>query len=305
MGSWRGTRSAILSRLARPRRRRWLSGSGRGGERRKAEVRPASGLVGVVQGCRRERTFGGRLRTRHRAAGLPGERSVRPHRLTSSPASDPSTAGSSPATARRSLPPDSRTNHRLRWRGHPTCGRWRRGGTSGPGDRRAANIRCAAPARARPGKGSTTEADGTPATRPPVSPYNDDGSRKPPVPDPFKNDYPIPGDPDYQPDAPSNAETGPTSSSADNINDPSPGPDGSPDQELPAEDNDRTGEPDSQELKERRLSQITDQAVRDAVKPKAATPTATTASKASPPPCAASKRNSSMVTWPTRQRSMH
>ncbi len=32
----------------------------------------------------------------------------------------------------------------------------------------------------------------------PSSPYNDDGSRKPPVPDPFKNDYPIPGDPDYR-----------------------------------------------------------------------------------------------------------
>jgi hypothetical protein len=95
----------------------------------------------------------------------------------------------------------------------------------------------------------------------PSSPYNDDGSRKPPVPDPFKNDYPIPGDPDYQADAPSSAETGPTSSSADNINDPSSAPDRSPDQELPAEDKDRTGEPDSQELKERRLSQITDQAV--------------------------------------------
>jgi hypothetical protein len=95
----------------------------------------------------------------------------------------------------------------------------------------------------------------------PSSPYNDDGSRKPPVPDPFKNDYPIPGDPDYRADAPSNAETGPTASSADNINDPSSAPDRSPDQELPAEDKDRTGKPDSQELKERRLSQITDQAV--------------------------------------------
>ncbi len=93
----------------------------------------------------------------------------------------------------------------------------------------------------------------------PSSPYNDDGSRKPPVPDPFKNDYPIPGDPDYQPDAPSNTETGPTS--AGNINDASSAPDGSPDQELPTEDGDRTGEPDSQELKERRLSQITDQAI--------------------------------------------
>jgi len=33
----------------------------------------------------------------------------------------------------------------------------------------------------------------------PSSPYNDDGSRKPPVPDPFEHDYPIPGDPDYEP----------------------------------------------------------------------------------------------------------
>jgi len=33
----------------------------------------------------------------------------------------------------------------------------------------------------------------------PSSPYNHDGSRKPPVPDPFEHDYPIPGDPDYRP----------------------------------------------------------------------------------------------------------
>jgi hypothetical protein len=36
----------------------------------------------------------------------------------------------------------------------------------------------------------------------PSSPYNDDGSRKPPVPDPFEHDYPIPGDPDYEPGTP-------------------------------------------------------------------------------------------------------
>ena len=41
----------------------------------------------------------------------------------------------------------------------------------------------------------------------PSSPYNDDGSRKPPVPDPFKNDYPIPGDPDYRDDLPCNSES--------------------------------------------------------------------------------------------------
>src|SRR5262249_34542571 len=33
----------------------------------------------------------------------------------------------------------------------------------------------------------------------PSSPYNDDGSRKPSVPDPFEHNYPIPGDPDYRP----------------------------------------------------------------------------------------------------------
>jgi len=36
----------------------------------------------------------------------------------------------------------------------------------------------------------------------PSSLYNDDGSRKPPVPDPFEHDYPIPGDPDYEPGTP-------------------------------------------------------------------------------------------------------
>jgi hypothetical protein len=35
----------------------------------------------------------------------------------------------------------------------------------------------------------------------PSSPYDGDGSPKPPVPDPFEHDLPIPGDPDYQPDA--------------------------------------------------------------------------------------------------------
>jgi len=37
----------------------------------------------------------------------------------------------------------------------------------------------------------------------PSSPYKGDGSPKPPVPDPFKNELPIPGDPGYQPDTPS------------------------------------------------------------------------------------------------------
>ena len=34
----------------------------------------------------------------------------------------------------------------------------------------------------------------------PSSPYNDDGSRKPPLPDLSKYELPIPGDPDYRPE---------------------------------------------------------------------------------------------------------
>src|SRR5215468_2303701 len=36
----------------------------------------------------------------------------------------------------------------------------------------------------------------------PSSPYNDDGSRKPPPPDLSVYELPIPGDPDYQPEVP-------------------------------------------------------------------------------------------------------
>jgi hypothetical protein len=43
----------------------------------------------------------------------------------------------------------------------------------------------------------------------PSSPYNGDGSRKPSAPDPFQNDSPIPGDPDYRPDTPSTPEADP------------------------------------------------------------------------------------------------
>jgi hypothetical protein len=69
----------------------------------------------------------------------------------------------------------------------------------------------------------------------PSSPYNDDGSRKPPVPDPFEHDYPIPGDPDY---APADDDAG---------------------WELPSGDRERIRDPDSQEQPERRLSQIIDE----------------------------------------------
>ncbi|HUZ53627.1 MAG TPA: hypothetical protein VMU94_14010 [Streptosporangiaceae bacterium] len=34
----------------------------------------------------------------------------------------------------------------------------------------------------------------------PSSPYNSDGSRKPPVPDPFSGELPIPGDPGFRPE---------------------------------------------------------------------------------------------------------
>src|SRR5215831_15849207 len=44
----------------------------------------------------------------------------------------------------------------------------------------------------------------------PSSPYNDDGSRKPPVPDPFEHDYPLPSDPDYRPGTLSTPKVGPS-----------------------------------------------------------------------------------------------
>ena len=41
----------------------------------------------------------------------------------------------------------------------------------------------------------------------PSSPYNADGTRKPPEPDHSDREYPIPGDPDYRPDTPEAADT--------------------------------------------------------------------------------------------------
>src|SRR5262245_3823125 len=55
----------------------------------------------------------------------------------------------------------------------------------------------------------------------PSSPYNDDGSRQPPVPDPFEHDYPIPGDPDYRPDTPTTRDAGrPPGDLSNDANDP-------------------------------------------------------------------------------------
>lgn len=78
----------------------------------------------------------------------------------------------------------------------------------------------------------------------PSSPYKGDGSPKPPVPDPFKNELPIPGDPGYQPAPPS-------ASYADAVTD----------QELPTGDQAKSGAFDAREREERRLSLITHQAV--------------------------------------------
>src|SRR5262245_10599241 len=87
----------------------------------------------------------------------------------------------------------------------------------------------------------------------PSSPHNDDGSRKPPVPDPFEHDYPIPGDPDYRPDAPSASGNHHTHHvGTDDLHArKSATADRDPDLELPADSREADGE--------RRLSQITDQ----------------------------------------------
>ena len=96
----------------------------------------------------------------------------------------------------------------------------------------------------------------------PSSPYNGDGSPKPPVPDPFEHDLPIPGDPDYQPDAAEIPEMSHTRGvSSDDVQDhDSRIADGKPDQELPP-DQARDGDADARDREERRLSQITDQVV--------------------------------------------
>ena len=89
----------------------------------------------------------------------------------------------------------------------------------------------------------------------PSSPYNDDGSRKPPVPDPFEHDYPIPGDPDFRDDSPEGSEAG-----QDPITPYNPprgksrGLDSTPDRELPAKDAPWIGPDESWEWKGRPLT---------------------------------------------------
>jgi len=93
----------------------------------------------------------------------------------------------------------------------------------------------------------------------PSSPYNDDGSRKPPPPDLSEYELPIPGDPDYQPDAPPASEA---DHARDDIRDhESPAADQGPGKELPHEDQEEVADLDAREQAERRLSQISDQAM--------------------------------------------
>src|SRR5215831_10040941 len=66
----------------------------------------------------------------------------------------------------------------------------------------------------------------------PSSPYNDDGSRKPPPPDLSAYELPIPGDPDYQ-EADSTTDD---SSEGEGVADEQPTPDSQPDRSLAAED---------------------------------------------------------------------
>jgi hypothetical protein len=100
----------------------------------------------------------------------------------------------------------------------------------------------------------------------PSSPYNGDGSPKPPVPDPFEHDLPIPGDPDYQPDAADTSEADhPTDGSSEGVDHPpyevDEGVEGGEltadseaDRSLPAEDMPREGPDGSWEWKAYPLS---------------------------------------------------
>jgi hypothetical protein len=95
----------------------------------------------------------------------------------------------------------------------------------------------------------------------PSSPYNADGSRKPPPPDLSAYELPIPGDPDYRPDTLNVSETE-ASADADGVHKrESPTTDGDSDQQLQPEDREGNGDADLRERQERRLPQITDEVV--------------------------------------------
>src|SRR5215831_2727329 len=84
----------------------------------------------------------------------------------------------------------------------------------------------------------------------PSSPYNDDGSRKPPPPDLSAYELPIPGDPDYQ-EADSTTDD---SSEGEGVADEQPTPDSQPDRSLAAEDKPHASPDGSWEWKGRSLS---------------------------------------------------
>ena len=97
----------------------------------------------------------------------------------------------------------------------------------------------------------------------PSSPYNDDGSRKPPPPDLSVYELPIPGDPDYQPEVPSasKADHARDASGDESHNHKSPAADRDLHRELPPADQDGPDGLDAQEQAERRLSQVVDRAI--------------------------------------------
>jgi hypothetical protein len=73
------------------------------------------------------------------------------------------------------------------------------------------------------------------------------------------NEFTVPGDPDYQPELARASEVNDTDDAIDNHK--SPSADRGPDHESPPADQGGLGDRDSQEREERRLSEITDQAV--------------------------------------------
>jgi hypothetical protein len=97
----------------------------------------------------------------------------------------------------------------------------------------------------------------------PSSPYNADGSRKPPPPDLSDYELPIPGDPDYEPHALDVSETGDTPDSSSNGTYSREPPDARADldQDLQPAEQERIDDADLRGKEERRLSQITDQVV--------------------------------------------
>jgi hypothetical protein len=94
----------------------------------------------------------------------------------------------------------------------------------GPQDQLAEQAQSPDPVRLRESDRVDAELQGRLERLPPghpSSPYNGDGSPKPPVPDPFEHDLPIPGDPDYQPDAVDIPETDhPTDDSSEGVDHP-------------------------------------------------------------------------------------